>query len=164
MTSAAPRAVSVQQPDAAISNLRGLLQLPTVSHADLPDHVTDPEAFQQALAYLEATYSDLLNAPGMKHEVVSQYSMLLEWRGTDPSLQPMMMYGHYDVVPVGNGTEAWKFDPFSAQLHDGYATVHAVLTGCVNPENRISHWCVAESSCARLMHDSRCACMQCRSP
>lgn len=124
--------------------------MPTVSDAYLPDHVTDPAAFRQALAYLQDTYSDLLKAPGMKHEVVSQYSMLLEWQGTDTSLEPMMMYGHYDVVPVGNGTEAWKFGPFSAQLHDGYAIVHDVLTVCASPGQRCT--CVLQRAAAHAWY------------
>ena len=33
------------------------------------------------------------------------YSRLLTWRGSDPSLDPVLFISHYDVVPVTPGTE-----------------------------------------------------------
>eukprot|EP00892_Ulva_mutabilis_P007796 jgi/Ulvmu1/5389/UM022_0184.1 len=111
--------VAVQDPDASIAHVRGFLRFPTVSQSEAVGHVTDPEVFKQARTYIEDTYTELLHMTGMQYQVVAEHSLLLEWQGSNTALRPLMLYGHYDVVPVGNGTEVWKFDPFSAELHDG---------------------------------------------
>ena len=122
-----PLAAVVQDADMAITHLREFLRFPTVSQSQAEDHVTDSEVFTNARRYLEETYSGLLQAPGMQYHIIARHSMLLEWRGTDPNLKPVMLYGHYAVVPVGNGTEVWEHDPFSADLHDGCVqSVHRI--------------------------------------
>ena len=47
-------------------------------------------------------------------------SMLYRWPGSDPSLQPILVTGHYDVVPVIPGSESqWQQPPFSGAIVDG---------------------------------------------
>lgn len=46
---------------------------------------------------------------------------LYYWEGSDPSLSPILLMGHYDVVPVDStDIEGWEYDPFSGQITDGY--------------------------------------------
>ena len=41
-------------------------------------------------------------------------TLLYKWEGTDTDLQPVLVTGHYDVVPVIPGTEsAWEVPPFA---------------------------------------------------
>jgi acetylornithine deacetylase/succinyl-diaminopimelate desuccinylase-like protein len=44
--------------------------------------------------------------------------MLYKIEGKDKSLKPYLVTAHYDVVPAD--AQDWKFDPFSAQVHDNY--------------------------------------------
>ena len=47
-------------------------------------------------------------------------TMLYRWPGSDASLKPILVTGHYDVVPVIPGTERlWEHDPFMGVIADG---------------------------------------------
>ncbi len=47
-------------------------------------------------------------------------TMLYRWLGSDPSLKPILVTGHYDVVPVIPGSESqWQQPPFSGAIVDG---------------------------------------------
>jgi carboxypeptidase PM20D1 len=46
---------------------------------------------------------------------------LYEWKGKNPSLKSALLMGHYDVVPVIQGTEKlWQHKPFDGEIVDGY--------------------------------------------
>lgn len=81
-----------------------------------------PEAVQPWLDlhdWLEATYP--LVHQGMQLEKVAEYSLLYKWQGSDPSLDPIILMAHQDVVPVNNGTlEDWTGAPFAGEIIDGY--------------------------------------------
>ena len=54
-------------------------------------------------------------------ERVGGYSLLFTWRGSDPSLAPILLTAHYDVVPVIPGSEdQWQHPPFAGEIADGY--------------------------------------------
>ena len=47
-------------------------------------------------------------------------TMLYRWPGSDSSLKPILVTGHYDVVPVIPGSEdQWQQPPFSGAIVDG---------------------------------------------
>lgn len=47
-------------------------------------------------------------------------SMLYRWDGADPSLAPILVTGHYDVVPVIPGSEhKWQHPPYAGTIADG---------------------------------------------
>ncbi|SCW03157.1 LAFE_0G04214g1_1 [Lachancea fermentati] len=47
-------------------------------------------------------------------EKVNDVGLLYTWKGKDPSLKPMMLTAHQDVVPVNRDTiDQWTFPPFS---------------------------------------------------
>ena len=47
-------------------------------------------------------------------------TMLYRWPGSDPSLKPILVTGHYDVVPVIPGSDdQWQQPPFSGAIVDG---------------------------------------------
>ena len=53
-------------------------------------------------------------------EVVNGYSLLYTWKGSDTTLAPILLTGHFDVVPVEAGTETlWKHPPFAGDTADG---------------------------------------------
>ncbi|MDZ4760488.1 MAG: M20 family peptidase [Alphaproteobacteria bacterium] len=54
-------------------------------------------------------------------ELVAGHAMLLTWRGADPSLPPVILMAHQDVVPINPGSEAdWTHGAFSGAVADGY--------------------------------------------
>jgi carboxypeptidase PM20D1 len=58
----------------------------------------------------------------LQRETVGPHSLLYTWRGRDPALEPMLLVGHLDVVPVEPGTEGrWHEAPFSGRIADGVA-------------------------------------------
>ncbi|RPI96521.1 MAG: M20/M25/M40 family metallo-hydrolase, partial [Spirochaetales bacterium] len=57
----------------------------------------------------------------LTREIISKYSLLYTWEGTDPNRKPILLLGHIDVVPVESGTEKdWTHPPFSGAIADGY--------------------------------------------
>ncbi len=69
--------------------------------------------------WLAATYPAAHAA--MTQETVAEYTLLYTWSGSDPSLDPLLLMAHQDVVPVNIGTEAdWTGAPFAGDIIDGY--------------------------------------------
>tara|TARA_X000000950_G_scaffold281558_1_gene378528 strand:+ start:84519 stop:86015 length:1497 start_codon:yes stop_codon:yes gene_type:complete len=68
---------------------------------------------------LERTYPDFhATAEKMK---VADYTLLYHWEGSDPSLDPILLMAHQDVVPVNIGTEGdWDAPPFSGEIVGDY--------------------------------------------
>ncbi len=69
--------------------------------------------------WIEATYPNV--AKTFVREIVSDYSLLYTWKGSDATLKPILLMSHMDVVPVVPGTEKnWTHEPFSGDIADGY--------------------------------------------
>lgn len=50
---------------------------------------------------------------------INEFTLLYQWQGQDLSLPPVLLSGHYDVVPVIPGTEAvWTHPPFAGVIDD----------------------------------------------
>ena len=74
--------------------------------------------WQELEAYLETTYPAFHSVAEKTH--IEDLTLLFEWKGTDPSLDPILMMAHQDVVPVNIGTEKdWTAPPFSGKIVDG---------------------------------------------
>jgi carboxypeptidase PM20D1 len=76
----------------------------------------------QALAgfrdWMVKTYPDFNKVA--KREIIGQ-SVVYTWRGKNPSLKPILLMAHMDVVPVVPGTEqSWSHGPFSGDVAEGY--------------------------------------------
>ncbi|WP_084420328.1 M20 family peptidase [Henriciella litoralis] len=71
-------------------------------------------------AWLETTYP-AFHAAANKETVPGGYTLLYTWEGSDPSLDPILLMAHQDVVPVNIGTEGdWTGAPFAGEIVDGY--------------------------------------------
>jgi carboxypeptidase PM20D1 len=69
-------------------------------------------------AYLENAFPEVHSQ--LERETVRRHSLLYTWRGTDPSLKPILLMGHLDVVPIEPGTEhKWSEAPFSGRVSGG---------------------------------------------
>jgi carboxypeptidase PM20D1 len=108
------RAVDV---DRAAAHLVQAIRIQTISRIE--GVVDNPEAFLALQAFLKSAYPRLHAA--MRFETVAGYSLLYTLPGSEPSLAPILLLAHQDVVPVEAGTEGdWEAPPFSGDIRDGY--------------------------------------------
>lgn len=102
---------------AAAARLAQALPFRTISYQDRSQFSRD--AFLGLHQYLAKTFPETHRT--LQRELISDYSLLYTWVGTEPSLPPVLLLGHLDVVPVEAGTEKeWTYPPFSGTMADGY--------------------------------------------
>ncbi len=100
----------------AARHLAEAVRFRTVSHQDAQDN--DWAEWDRLHAWLAATYPAAHAA--MTREVVAGHTLVYTWRGMDPSLPPIVLMAHHDVVPVTPGTEQdWTHPPFDGVIADG---------------------------------------------
>jgi carboxypeptidase PM20D1 len=98
-------------------NLAAALRIETISHAD--PAAFQPEPFLAFQRFLTATYPRTHAL--LAREVVADYSLLYTWRGSDPSLAPLLLTAHIDVVPVTpEALPDWDHPPFAGTIADGF--------------------------------------------
>jgi carboxypeptidase PM20D1 len=57
----------------------------------------------------------------LKLEKINTYALLYEWKGKNQALKPVLLMGHYDVVPVIQGTERlWEHPPFAGDITESH--------------------------------------------
>jgi carboxypeptidase PM20D1 len=104
-------------PEGAAGRLAGSLRFQTTSQED--PAALDEDAFQALHAHLESAFPRV--HAQLRRETVSAHSLLYTWQGTNPSLKPILLAAHLDVVPVEPGTEAgWQEDPFGGRVAGGF--------------------------------------------
>ncbi|MEO5594143.1 MAG: M20/M25/M40 family metallo-hydrolase [Chitinophagaceae bacterium] len=102
-------------PDSAIIHMRNAIRIATVS----PEDTTriDSVHFNQFRIFLEQSYPLVHQQLG--RTIIKNYSYIFEWKGTDTSLLPIILMGHYDVVPVEpSAIKLWTVQPFGGELKD----------------------------------------------
>ena len=98
----------------SIENLQGALQLKTISFENPLDF--DSTQFKLFNILLDTYYP--LTSGSLTHQRFNEFSHLFEWKGTDPTLKPIVLMGHIDVVPIAS-PDKWSVDPFAAEIKDG---------------------------------------------
>jgi carboxypeptidase PM20D1 len=79
----------------------------------------DPAAFAQLHRMLAETYP--LVHRELIREVINGYSLLYTWEGTNPSLAPVMVMAHQDVVSADPATlDQWTYPPFEGCIADDF--------------------------------------------
>jgi len=105
----------VEISDRAIQRFQGAIKFPTISHTDRSK--IDSIPFINLHAYLAEQFP-LIDSLLVKRQF--GYSLLYEWKGTDSSVQPVVIMSHMDVVPVDMASiEDWEAPPFSGLLKNG---------------------------------------------
>jgi carboxypeptidase PM20D1 len=102
--------------DAVAANLAAAIRFETISFSNDPADVP-VEAFEAFHAWLEATYPLLHRT--LSRERVGGQSVIYTWKGSDPSLEPILLIAHSDVVPAEN-VERWSLPPFEGRVEDGF--------------------------------------------
>ncbi|MCP5485178.1 MAG: M20/M25/M40 family metallo-hydrolase [Spirochaetales bacterium] len=98
---------------AAGDRLSRAIQLRTVSLQEAPP----PAGEMFRLHALIARSFPLVHA-SLRRETINGYSLLYTWQGRNAELDPVLLMGHLDVVPVG--LEEWTQPGFSGAIADGY--------------------------------------------
>jgi carboxypeptidase PM20D1 len=92
------------------------IQFATISYMD--ETKVEREVFTNFHAFLQLSYPKLHDTLSL--EMVNELSLLYRWQGTDPSLKPILIMSHQDVVPVDSETlNRWVHEPFSGAIEDG---------------------------------------------
>ena len=111
-----PPAVDV---NAAAEMLGAAIRIQTVTHTAGDPQPGADQPWIDLHAALQARYPAIFTR--MTMEKVLTHAMLMTWTGTDPSLPPVILMAHQDVVPVNPGTDAdWTHGPFGGVVADGY--------------------------------------------
>lgn len=96
-------------------NLSAAIRIPTISNSD--PELVDWTQFTKFHEFLENAYP--LIHKNLKKEVVGRASLVFYWKGKNPSLDPIAMLAHQDVVPVSEGTEGDWVHPAFDGVNDG---------------------------------------------
>lgn len=95
------------------NNLSDAIKIKTISNTDYDKF--DYEKFEQFITFLEKTYPKTHKK--LDRQRINKYSLVYKWTGKNNSKKPILLMGHYDVVPVERGTEDdWIFDAFSGEI------------------------------------------------
>eukprot|EP01119_Soliformovum_irregulare_P007012 TRINITY_DN19416_c0_g1_i1.p1 TRINITY_DN19416_c0_g1~~TRINITY_DN19416_c0_g1_i1.p1 ORF type:complete len:504 (-),score=132.36 TRINITY_DN19416_c0_g1_i1:39-1550(-) len=93
------------------------LRFTTISYSNASNN--DYNQFLLLHQFLESAFPRVHTT--LKKEIVNKYSLLYTWEGSNPSLRPIMLASHMDVVPIEVGTEdLWTYPPFAGVMKDGY--------------------------------------------
>lgn len=103
--------------DSVVARLQQAIRWRTVSYPDTA--LVDTTQFHGFIDFLGKSFPKTHSL--LQMETVNGYGLLFRWSGSNPELLPILLMGHYDVVPVIQGTESmWKKPPFSAIEEDGF--------------------------------------------
>ena len=104
--------------DDAARHLSEAIQYRTVTLKDGDPAPGQAGPWEELHVWMSVTYPGVHAAMTRYH--VADYSVLFEWTGSDPSLDPIVLMAHQDVVPVNFGTlEDWEGAPFAGEIIDG---------------------------------------------
>ena len=101
--------------DSAVRHLSEAVQIATVSYSDTA--AIDTAAFNAFDTFLHRAYP--LVQRYLERTRIHQFNYIYEWKGKNASLAPMVLMGHYDVVPVETAVmDKWTVPPFSGKITD----------------------------------------------
>lgn len=99
--------------DLAVKHLSEAIQIKTIS-TDNSNEI-DTSEFDKFNQFITNTYP--LTDSLLEKKIINSYSHLYTWKGSDPSLKPIVIMGHIDVVPVLNENK-WTESPFKGTITD----------------------------------------------
>lgn len=101
----------------AIETLSSAIKIKTISYPDYER--MDFKLFDEFLLLLEKSYPNINRV--CKKELINGYCPVYLWESETKGNKPILLLGHYDVVPVEESKESdWEEEPFSGLLKDGF--------------------------------------------
>ncbi|WVQ75768.1 hypothetical protein IAR50_005399 [Cryptococcus sp. DSM 104548] len=104
--------------DVIIKRLQDAIRIPTEMFDEMGPVDEDPrwQIFAQFHDFLEKTFPLIY---GIAEVTKTDWALVYEIKGSDPSLKPLFLTAHQDVVPVLPSTrDQWTYDPFGG-YYDG---------------------------------------------
>lgn len=100
----------------AARHLGEAVRFQTVSHQDPAED--DAAEWNRLHDWLATSYPATHAA--LRRELIDGRTLIYTWPGHKPSLAPVVLMAHQDVVPVAPGSESgWHHPPFGGELADG---------------------------------------------
>ncbi len=101
--------------DNVISHLSDVVKITTTSY----EEKIDTTAFLAFQKYLDSNF--VLVDSLLEKEFVNDFSIVYKWSGKNTRLDPILLLGHIDVVPVEKESwSAWTHPPYSGAISDGF--------------------------------------------
>lgn len=101
----------------AIQNLSDAIKIKTISYSDY--NKMDFKLFEEFMLFLDQSYPNIKRV--CKKETINEYCPVYIWESKEKGNKPILLLGHYDVVPVEKSSEIeWEVDPFSGMIKDDY--------------------------------------------
>lgn len=101
--------------DSTKHRLSKAISIPTISNAS--PAAFDSSSFEQFKRFVKYSYP--LVDSLLEVTYINTYSMIFKWEGTNRDLDPMILMGHHDVVPVPKeNIGKWTEPPFSGAIKD----------------------------------------------
>jgi len=111
-----PRPGNHPPSDEQVRRLAAVLRHRTVSGYPSPE---DPRAFTGLLDFLESSFPNVFSKARIDRE--DPWRLVIEIDGSDASRAPLLLLGHFDVVPVDSLTaDEWAHPPFAGNVDDGF--------------------------------------------
>ena len=102
--------------DRAITNLSNSIKFKTISNQNRTEESL--EEFERFINWLKESYQLVHQNTSLQ---IFNDTLLFKWKGSNPQLKPILVTGHYDVVPVIPGTEDnWTEPPYSGAIDTEY--------------------------------------------
>jgi carboxypeptidase PM20D1 len=98
-----------ERTDAYASKLSRMIQYETVSHRDQPE-------IEKFLGYHKLLEELFPHVFATCDKIEIDGNLMLRWKGKDPSMEPIGLMSHQDVVEA---TGDWKYPPYSGTIADG---------------------------------------------
>ncbi len=97
-----------------INKLQEAITYKTISYQDYS--LRDIKEFDGFLKFIKRSFP--LVHQKLKLEQINTYTLLYKWEGKNKNLKPVLLMGHYDVVPVNE--KEWTVPPFEGKIIDNY--------------------------------------------
>jgi carboxypeptidase PM20D1 len=95
-------------PDSAVQHMSQAVRLATISTSD--SSAIDTATFKAFGSFIEHAYP--LTSQRLSKTMINQFSFVFEWKGQNATLSPIILMGHYDVVPVeAASSDKWTVEP-----------------------------------------------------
>ncbi|KAJ7306860.1 carboxypeptidase S [Mycena albidolilacea] len=103
--------------DRAVAQLSAAVQIPTETYDEMGP-VGEDERWLSRGPFLEHLASAFpLVSANLPLQRVNTYGLIYTWQGSDASLKPILLMGHYDVVPVAPlSADQWTFPAYSGHF------------------------------------------------
>lgn len=137
--------------EGAVARFVEAVRIPTISFENTAE--IDSTAFRTLHDHFERAYPRVHEA--LTRETVAGLSLLFTWEGSEPELEPVVLMGHMDVVPVIPGTEEdWAHPPFAGVVADGFVWGRGSMDDKVSVVSVLEavEWLLAEGFRPRRTH------------